>query len=347
MAHPAMVVHSRFASAAGSRWAAVAPVSLTFLVLCALAPYQCWAADPKMLHIGVTKIVSHAALDADEKGFEAALSSAGFKEGVNVSYDRQNAQGDIDKAAAIAKKFAADKVDLIHSIATPTSQAVVKAATSIPVVFSSISDPVDAGVVPKDSAPGKKTATNVTGVSDMWPVQLQMQTYAKFVPNAKKWGTIYNPAEANSVTHIKAMREAAKSLGLELIEVTIGASSEVEQAARSLVGKVQAITITSDNTTVANIDAIARVCDKNQMALFAGDVDSVPRGAIAAYGMDYFLVGYSAGKKAALVLKGVKPGDIPWGPVEKFSLVINLKAARAQGVVVSAEWLKKADKVLE
>lgn len=305
------------------------------------------AAGPKMVHIGVTKIVSHAALDADEKGFEAALASAGFKEGVNVRYSRQNAQGDPAKAAAIAQQFEDDKVDLVHTIATPTSQAVVKRISKIPVVFSSISDPVDAGVVPKDSAPGKKTGTNVTGVSDMWPVLLQMETYAKFVPQAKKWGTIYNPAEANSVTHIKAMREAAKVLGLELVEATVANSAGVEQAARSLVGKVQAITITSDNTTVASFDVIARVCDQHQIALFAGDVDSVPRGAVAAYGMDYFLVGYSAGKKAALVLKGVKPGDIPWGPVEKFSLVINQKAARAQGVVVAPDLLKKADKVLE
>ena len=317
------------------------------LILVLVAPGLAQGADAPMVRIGVTKIVSHAALDADEKGFEAALTSAGFKEGVNISYDRQNAQGDAAKATAIARKFAGDKVDLVHSIATPTSQAVVKVIDKIPVVFSSISDPVDAGVVPKDSAPGKKTGTNITGVSDMWPVMLQMETYAKFVPTAKKWGTIYNPAEANSVTHIKAMREAAKSLGLELVEVHVAHGDDVEQAANSLVGKVQAITITSDNTTVVRLDAIARVCDKNKIALFAGDVDSVPRGAVAAYGMDYFLVGYSAGKKAALVLKGVKPGDIPWGPVEKFTLVINLKAARAQGVSVPPDLLKRADKVLE
>lgn len=317
------------------------------LLLVSLTPGPAWSADPPMVRIGVTKIVSHAALDADEKGFEAALTSAGFKEGINISYDRQNAQGDAAKATAIARKFEGDKVDLVHSIATPTSQAVVKTIDKIPVVFSSISDPVDAGVVPKDSAPGKKTGTNVTGVSDMWPVLLQMETYAKFVPKVKKWGTIYNPAEANSVTHIKAMREAAKSLGLELVEVHVANSADVEQAANSLVGKVQAITITSDNTTVAKLDDIARICDKNKIALFAGDVDSVPRGAVAAYGMDYFLVGYAAGKKAALVLKGVKPGDIPWGPVEKFSLVINLKAARAQGVSVPADLLKRADKVLD
>ncbi len=318
-------------------------------VLCAVwsVPVLGWSADQKMLVIGVTKIVSHAALDADEKGFEAALASAGFKEGINVRYDRQNAQGDPAKAAAIAQQFATDKVDLVHSIATPTSQAVVRVTRKIPVVFSSISDPVSAELVPSDSAPGKKTGTNVTGVSDLWPVLLQMETYAKFVPHAKKWGTIYNPAEVNSVTHIKAMRAAAKSLGLELVEVHVSHSDAVEAAANSLVGKVQAITITSDNTTVARFDTLARVCDKNKIALFAGDVDSVPRGAIAAYGMDYFLVGYSAGKKAALVLKGVKPGDIPWGPVEKFSLVINQKAARAQGIVVSAELLKRADKVFE
>jgi putative ABC transport system substrate-binding protein len=307
------------------------------------------AQDKPLLRIGVAKIVSHAALDADEKGFEAALAGAGFKEGVNIRYDRQNALGDPDKALAIAEQFERERVDLVHSIATPTTQAVVKVIHKIPVVFSSISDPVDAGVVPRDSAPGKKTSGNITGVSDMWPVLLQMETYAKFVPKAKTWGTIFNPAEANSVTHVKAMRQAAKSLGLELVEATVSTASSaaVEQAAQSLVGKVQAIAITSDNTTVASFDTIARVCDANKIALFAGDVDSVPRGAIAAYGMDYFLVGYSAGKKAALVLKGVKPGDIPWGPVEKFSLVINQKAARAQGVSIPAALLKKADKVIE
>lgn len=305
------------------------------------------AQDRKAVRVGVAKIVSHAALDADEKGFEAALASAGFKEGVNITYDRQNALGDPAKASAIAQKFSDDKVDLIHSIATPTTQAMLKVHARVPVVFSSITDPVGAAIVPRDSAAGKKTGTNVTGVSDQWPVLLQMETYAKFVPTAKRWGTIFNPSEANSVTHVKAMREAAKVLRLELLEVTVANGSEVERATQSLVGKVDVINITSDNTTVANFDVIARVCNANKIALFAGDVDSVPRGAIAAYGMDYFLVGYSAGKKAALVLKGVKPGDIPWGPVEKFSLVINQQAARAQGVNIPPALLKKADKVLE
>lgn len=305
------------------------------------------AADKKVTRIGVTKIVAHPALDAAEKGFEVALTSAGFKEGVNVIYDRQNAQGDAAKADEIARKFVAAKTDLIHAISTPSAQAVIKTQTDIAIVFSGITDPVRAAIVPAESAPGNKTGTNVTGVSDPWPVRLQLETYAKFVPQAKKWGTIYNPAEANSVSHIQTMREAAKVLGLELIEAHAANTAEVKQAALSLMGKVQAINITSDNTSVANIAVIAQVCNQNQTPLFAGDVDSVPKGAIAAYGMDYFLVGYSAGKKAALVLKGVKPGDIPWGPVEKFSLVVNQTAARLQGVRISDEMRKRADKVLE
>lgn len=318
-----------------------------FVLLCMLATAVTAADDKKMFRIGVTKIVAHAALDADEKGFEAGLGSAGFKEGVNVTYIRQNAQGDMGKANAIAQQFLEQKVDLIHSIATPTTQAVEKIIKDIPVVFSSITDPISAGIVPKNSSPGKKTGTNLTGVSDQWPVALQMQTYARLLPKGKRWGTIYNPAESNSVLHIEAMREAAKKLGLTLVEVTISNTKEVAQAAASLAGKVDAITITSDNTTVADLEAIVKVCNDKKIPLFAGDIDSVARGAVAAYGLDYFLVGYSAGKKAALILKGIKPGDVPWGPVEKFTLVVNEKAAAAQGLILTPEFLKKADKVIK
>lgn len=313
------------------------------LALCGPSVAQTGA---KLYRIGVTKITSHAALDADEKGFEAALASAGFKEGVNVVYDRQNAQGSISQAQIIARQFVANRVDLVHSIATPSTQAMVQISNKIPVVFSSVTDPVKAGIVPPDSAPGQKTNSNVTGVNDQWPVFLQMETYLQFVPKAKIWGTVYNPNEVNSVTHVQAMRQAARQLGLQLVEATIQHSQEVEQAARSLMGKVQAVVITSDNTTVANFEALVTVCEQHRIPVFAGDVDSVARGAVAAYGMDYFLVGYAAGKKAALVLKGVAPGNIPWGPVEKYSFIINRQAARQQGVTIPPQLLQKADKLL-
>jgi putative ABC transport system substrate-binding protein len=324
------------------------PILILMLIVSVSVSFAQEKKAKKMIRIGVTQIVSHPALDGDAKGFEKALADAGFKEGVNVTYDRQNAQGDMANAQTIAQKFLDAKVDMVHSIATPTSQAVAKVIKNIPVVFSSVTDPVDAGLVPKTSPSGTKSGTNVTGVSDRWPVALQFEMYTKFVPKSKKWGTIYNAGDANSMVHIKEMREAAKKLGVELIEATISTSAETLQAAQSLAGKgVQGINITSDNTAVSAFEAIVKVCNEKKIPLFAGDVDSVARGAIAAYGLDYFLIGESAGKKAVQVLKGKKPGDIPWGPAEKFSLVINEKAAKTQGVTVPPDLLKKADKVIK
>jgi len=321
--------------------------SLIALLACALLLTQSQAEEKPMFTIGVSKIAAHTALDADEKGFEAGLASVGFKEGVNVRYLRLNAEGDMAKAEAIARQLVEQKVDLIHAIATPTTQAIVKHNQTIPVVFSSVTEPVSAGIVPEGSAQGQKTGNNLTGVSDPWPVALQMEMYASMLPSARRWGTIYNPAERNSVTHMEAMRSATGTLGHSLIEVHVGNSKEVAQAALSLVGKVDAITITSDNTAISDLASIVRVCNEHKIPLFAGDVDSVANGAMAAYGLDYYLVGFSAGKKAALILKGRAPGDIPWGPVEKFSLVINQKAAAAQGVTLPQEFLDRADKIID
>jgi len=328
-------------------WKKLFPILILILVISVAISFAQEKKSKKIFKIGITQIVSHPALDGDQKGFENALAEAGFKEGGNITYDRQNAQGDMANAQTIAQKFLDAKVNLVHSIATPTSQAAVKTIKNIPIVFSSVTDPVDAGLVPKTSPPGTKSGTNVTGVSDRWPVYLQFEMYSKFVPKAKKWGTIYNAGDANSLVHIKEMREAAKKMGVELIEATISTSAEAMQAAQFLAGKVQAVNITSDNTAVSAFEAIVKVCNEKKIPLFAGDVGSVPRGAIAAYGLDYFLIGHSAGKKAAQILKGEKPGDIPWGQAEKFSLVVNEKAAKAQGVIFPPDLLKNADKVIK
>ena len=296
--------------------------------------------------IGVTQTGSFPDFDADAKGFEKALAEAGFKEGIHVIYDRQNAQGDLGNAQAIAQKFQSTKVDLIHSIATPSSQAVVKLIKNIPIIFSSVTDPVGAELIPKTSPPGTKTGTNVTGVSDRWPVFLQFEMYTKFFPKAKKWGTIYNPGDPKSILYIKEMREAAKKLGVELIEATISSSGEALQTVQSLAGRAQAIHITFDYIAISSFDTIVKICNEKKIPLFGGDLKCVSRGAMAAYGWDYFQIGHSAGRKAAQILKGEKPGDIPWELGEKLLLLINEKAAKTQGAIVSPELFKKADKVI-
>jgi putative ABC transport system substrate-binding protein len=262
-------------------------------------------------------------------------------------YDRQNAQGDVNHTQTIAEKFMNSDVGLIHSIGTSSSRAVMKIIKDIPIVFSSVTDPVYAGLIPKTIPAGTKTGTNVTGVSDRWPVTLQFEMYAKFFPKARKWGTIYNAGDPRSLIYVKEMRQAAKKLKVELIEVNISQSDETLPAARFLVGKVQTIYITYDHIALSSFEPIVKVCNEKKIPLFGGDLKCVTLGAMAAYGWDYFQIGYAAGKKAVRILKGEKPGDIPWESGEKLVLLINEKAARAQGAIVPPELLKKADRVIQ
>jgi len=285
-------------------------------------------ATAKMFRIGEAQIVSHPALDNDAKGFKAALADEGFIEGKNVTYDVQNAQGEQPNCFIIARKFEDDKVDLIHAISTPVAQAQAKVSKTIPIVFSSVTDPVATGIIPREG----KTGTHITGVSDRWPVDLQQKLYMEMAPAAKRWGTIYNPGDVNVTFHIKIIKETVEAMGAKFVEAHVAGSADVMQAAQSLVGRVDAIHISSDNTVVSGFEALVKVCNENKILLFSGDRDSVPRGAIAAYGPDYYMVGYAAGKKAARILKGEAPGEIPAENAKGYSLWVNLKHAKAQGL---------------
>jgi len=300
-----------------------------------------------ILRIGVTQTVSYQDFDEDAKGFEKALAEAGFKEGVHVTYDRQNAQGDINRTQTIAHNFLDSDMDLIHSIATPCSRAVIKIIRDTPIVFSSVTDPVYAGLLSRNSPLGTKTRTNVTGVSDRWPVTQQFEMYARFFPRARKWGTIYDAGDLRTIPYIREMREAAKKLKVELIEATISNGDEALPAAQFLAGKAQTIFITYDHIALSSFDTIVKVCKERKIPLLGGDLKCVTKGAMAAYGWDYFQIGYSAGRKAVRILKGEKPGDIPWELGEKLVLLINEKAARTQGAIVPPELLKKADKIVQ
>ncbi len=258
------------------------------------------AQSTRTVRIGVIRPAPVPVLDVNQQGFEAALAGAGFKAGVNVSYDIQTTGGDPNRAQAIVQKFIEDKVDLVHSMGTAPTLAAMKAGARVPVVFSAVSDPVGAGIVPEGSKPGQVTGTQLTGVSDRWPMGLQLETYARLVPQARTWGTLYNPTEAGSTLQARQLREAAARLGLQLVEVPVGSTGEVRQAAIDLASRVQAIFVISDATVSADILAIQEAGDRHRIPNFTGVNSGVRRGALAAFGVDYFLAGYAAGKKAAL-----------------------------------------------
>jgi len=302
------------------------------------------AAQP--LVIGITQIVEHPALDAARDGFIAALEEAGFKEGIDVVYDLQNAQGDFTNAISIAQKFKDDKVDLIVAIATPTAQAALQVNKEIPIVINAVTDPVAASLAESWESSGN----NLTGMSDAAPNKQQVELIPQFLPEAKNVGTIYNAGEANSVVQVEVARETCDKLGLNLIEVTVSNSSEVLMAAQSLAGRVEAIYIVTDNTVVSALESVINVCNRQKIALIVADPSSVDRGALASYGIDYFSLGKKSGEIALKIIKGAKPSDIPIQMItdpKDLQFVVNLDTAKIIGISVSDEIVKAADVVIK
>ncbi len=303
-------------------------------------------AGAQPLVIGITQIVEHPALDAARDGFIAALEEAGFKEGEDVVYDLQNAQGDFTNAISIAQKFKDDKVDLIVAIATPTAQAALQVNQEIPIVINAVTDPVAASLAKSWESSGN----NLTGMSDAAPNKQQVELIPLFLPEAKNVGTIYNAGEANSVVQIEVARETCKELGLNLIEVTVSNSSEVLMAAQSLAGRVEAIYIVTDNTVVSALESVIKVCNQEKIALILADPSTVDKGALASYGIDYYSLGKKSGEIAIQIIKGAKPSDIPIQTItdpKDLQFVVNLDTAKILGLSISEEILKDADKIIK
>jgi putative ABC transport system substrate-binding protein len=199
---------------------------------------------PDVIRIGIMQIVEHPALDASRNGFIQRLAELGFEEGKNTEFSIQNAQGDMAIAQSIAGKFVSENVDMILAIATPTAQAAAKATQDIPIMITAVTDPVAAGLADSIERPG----TNVTGTSDLTPVRKQLELLKRIFPEAEHVGVIYNAGETNSLVQVDVAREAARILGLQLIEVTVSSSSGVYEAAQSLVGRVDAVYVPTDNS---------------------------------------------------------------------------------------------------
>lgn len=293
--------------------------------------------------VAVTAIVEHPALDAARDGVKEALAEAGFKEGENLKFLYESAQGNPGTAAQIARQFVGEGPNVIVPISTPSAQAVVAATRDIPVVFTAVSDPLGAQLVKDMQKPGG----NVTGLSDMSPVADHVALIKEITPNAKTIGFIYNSAEANSVSTLAALKAEAEKAGLEVVESVATKSAEVQGATRALVGRADVIYIPTDNTIVSAFEAAVGVAVEAKIPLYAGDTDSVARGALAAIGFNYFDVGKQTGEIVVRVLKGEAPGDIPVRVAAGTDLVINKSAAAKMGVEFPESIVKRATKVVE
>lgn len=294
--------------------------------------------------VAVTQIVEHPALDAVRNGVKDSLADAGYEEGKGLRWEWQSAQGNPSTAAQIASKYAGAEPDVIVAIATPTAQAAVAASDNTPVIFSAVTDPVGADLIQNAEKPGGL----VSGVSDLSPIDQHMALIREILPEAKTIGVIYSAGEANSVSLVELVKEEAPKQDFTAIkEVTVSASSEVDGAARSLVGAVDAIYVPTDNTVVSALESVIQVGQDNKLPVFVGDTDSVERGAIAGISFDYYDVGRQTGDMVVKVLKGTKAGDLPVEFVDAVQLFVNPGAAAAMGVTIPNEVLERADQVIE
>ena len=293
--------------------------------------------------VAVTAIVDHPALDAVRDGVQAALKAEGFESGKNLKWQYQSAQGNTGTAAQIARKFVGDKPDAIVAIATPSAQAVVASTKTVPVVFSAVTDPVAAKLVPN----WEPSKTNVTGVSDLLALDKQMDLVKKVVPAAKRIGMVYNPGEANSVVVVKELQKLLPTLGMTLVEAAAPRSVDVSSAARSLIGKVDVIYTSTDNNVVSAYEALVKVGQDAKIPLVASDTDSVKRGAVAAYGINYRDLGEQTGRMVARILKGEAPGAIKPEVSTKMELFVNPGAAEKQGIKLSDALIKSATEVVK
>jgi putative ABC transport system substrate-binding protein len=291
--------------------------------------------------VAITQIVEHPALDACRKGVQDALADAGFVTGKTLKWQYESAQGNMATAVQIARKFTGDTPDVIVAIATPSAQAAVAATKTLPIVFSAVTDPVSAKLVSNWERPG----ANVTGTSDMAPVDKHLAMIKRLAPGVRRLGFLYNPGEVNSVSSLEAVRKAAPAAGIEVLEGAAPKSSEVLAAARSLIGKVDAFYVPTDNTVVSAFEAVVKVGIDAKIPVFAGDTDSVERGAVAALGFNYYEVGRQTGEMVVRILKGEKPGDIPVSGVRKMDLWLNLASAAKMGVSVPDAMVGEAVKV--
>jgi len=293
--------------------------------------------------VAVLAIVEHPALDAVRDGVQAALKDAGYEAGKNLKWQYQSAQGNTGTAAQIARKFVGDNPDAIVGIATPTAQAAVAATKTVPIVFSAVTDPVAAKLVPS----WEPSHTNVTGVSDLLQLDKQIDLIKQVVPAAKRVGMVYSPGEANSVVVVKEMKDLLAKRGMSLVEASAPRSVDVSSAARSLVGKVDVIYTNTDNNVVSAYESLVKVGQDAKIPLVASDTDSVKRGAIAALGINYRDLGEQTGRMVARILKGEKPGDIKPETSSKLELYVNPGAAEKQGVKLSDALVKSAAQVVK
>ena len=283
------------------------------------------------IKIGVLQLIEHNALDSAYKGFVDGLKEAGYEDGKNIIIDYQNAQGEQANCITIGQKFINDKSDLILAIATPAAQAIANMTKDIPILITAVTDPADSKLVADNNAPGG----NVTGTSDLTPVEAQIELLKEIIPNVKTVGLLYCSSEQNSVFQINIAKKKLDAMGIKYIDIAISNLNEIQQVIQNVIGKVEAIYTPTDNMIANGMATVALMTDPAKLPVICGEGGMTMLGGTATYGINYYELGKLTSTQAVSILKGdKKTSEMPIEYLQKFDLVVNTNMIESIGLTI-------------
>jgi len=286
--------------------------------------------------IGISQYGEHASLDNCREGFLQGLKDAGLEEGKDYTIDYKNAGFDDNVAIQIGQSFSADNVDLMCAIATPSATACFAAAEDkdIPVIFTAITDPVEAGL----------HEGNITGTSDQLPITGQMELIRKMLPEAKVIGIVYTTSEPNSVSAIREYRARAAEYGFEIDAIGVTAQSEVVQAVDTLLShNVDCLSNLTDNNVVGVLSSILEKTYEKKIPVFGSEIEQVKLGCAAAAGLDYYKLGQQTGEMAAKIIRGEATcAEMPYEVIKEYNTYVNVQSCDELGIAVPTEVMEIA-----
>ena len=283
------------------------------------------------IKIGVLQLIEHNALDSAYKGFVDGLKEAGYEDGKNIIIDYQNAQGEQANCITIGQKFINDKSDLILAIATPAAQAIANMTKDIPILITAVTDPADSKLVEDNNAPGG----NVTGTSDLTPVEAQIELLKEIIPNVKTVGLLYCSSEQNSVFQINIAKKKLDAMGIKYIDIAISNLNEIQQVIQNIIGKVEAIYTPTDNMIANGMATVALMTEPAKLPVICGEGGMTMLGGTATYGINYYELGKLTSTQAVSILKGdKKTAEMPIEYLQKFDLVVNTNMIESIGLTI-------------
>ena len=287
----------------------------------------------KVFQIGIVQLAEHPALDEATRGFKEFLTE---KLGDKVQFNVQNAQGEQTNCTTIVNQFVSSKVDLIMANATNAVKAAREATSDIPIIGTSVTDYVSSGLVASNEAPG----ANVTGASDMNPVNVQVQLMKTLCPEVKTVGIVINSGEENSAIQAEEAKTAFEAEGFAVKIYSVADTNEIQTVVTAACNEVDAFYEPTDNLIAANVPTMSNITTAAGKPVICGEGGMCESGFLATYAISYYELGRAAGEQAYNILvNGADPATTPifFFDVSNLSLVINEENAAELGITIPEE----------